>query len=78
MSVVDELIGWVKKKPLILIRFDKDDSQSLHNSYQGFERLTFTKRHSVFQSINPVSYTHLLSCGGLAIRAYQCAQRQVQ
>lgn len=52
MSVVDELIRWVKKKPLILIRFDEDDSQSLHNSYQGFERLTFTKRHSVFQSIN--------------------------
>ncbi|WP_300717799.1 hypothetical protein [uncultured Desulfovibrio sp.] len=52
MSVVDELVRWVKKKPLLLIRFDEDYSQSLHNSYQGFERLTLTKRHSVFQSIN--------------------------
>ena len=43
MSVVDELVRWVKKKPLLLIRFDEDYSQSLHNSYQGFERLTLTK-----------------------------------
>ncbi|WP_299391812.1 hypothetical protein [uncultured Desulfovibrio sp.] len=52
MNTVDQLVRWVQRKPLILIRFDKEYSLSLYNSPQRFERLTLTQRHSVFQSIN--------------------------
>lgn len=52
MTVVDELVRWVRKKPLILIRFDEDDSRLLHYFAQGLELFTFAKRHSAFQSIN--------------------------
>lgn len=49
MTTVDKITNWVEKKPLILVRFDEDYSESLLNSRQGFEHLTIVKPHSVFQ-----------------------------
>lgn len=49
MNGVDEIAKWVLKKPLILVRFDEDFSESLHNSRQGFEHLTMVKPHSEFK-----------------------------
>lgn len=51
MSTVVKIAEWVQKKPLILIRFDEDFSESLHNSHQGFEHLTIVKPRSAFQAI---------------------------
>lgn len=50
MNTAVKIANWVKKKPMILIRFDEAFSESLHNSRQGFEHLTIVKPHSVFQS----------------------------
>jgi len=49
MSAVVKLANWVQKRPLILLRFDEEFSESLHNSQQGFEHLTIAKPHLVFQ-----------------------------
>jgi hypothetical protein len=49
MSAAVKIAQWVEKKPMILIRFDKDFSESLLNSRQGFEHLTIVKPHRVFQ-----------------------------
>lgn len=49
MSIVVKIANWIEKKPLILIRFDEDFSESLLNSRQGFEHLTIVQPHSVFQ-----------------------------
>lgn len=46
-----KLTKWAQKKPLILIRFDEAQSESLHNSRQGFEQLTLVKSHSALQAI---------------------------
>ena len=51
MSTVAKLTKWVEKKPLILIRFDEDFSESLRNSQQGYEQLTMVKPHATFQAI---------------------------
>ncbi len=51
MSIVDEIAKWVLKKPLVLIRFDEDNSESLQNSRNGFEYLTMVKSHSDFEAI---------------------------
>ena len=51
MSIVDEIAKWVLKKPLVLIRFDEDNSESLQNSRNGFEYLTMVKSHSEFEAI---------------------------
>ncbi len=48
MSAAIKIANWVQQKPMILIRFDEAYSDSLHNSQQGFERLTIVKPHSVF------------------------------
>lgn len=51
MNAAEKIAKWVQKKPLILIRFDKEYSESLLNSRQGFEHLTIVKPHSTFQDI---------------------------
>lgn len=52
MSAAIKIANWVQKKPMILIRFDEQFSESLLNSRQGFEHLTIVKPHSVFQDLN--------------------------
>ena len=49
MSVTAKIANWVEKKPMILISFDEEFSESLLNSRQGLEHLTLVKPHSVFQ-----------------------------
>ena len=49
MNMVVEIASWVQKKPLILIRLDGVDSESLINSRQGFEHLTLVRPHSVLK-----------------------------
>jgi len=51
MNVADKIANWVQRKPMILIRFDEVFSESLHNSRQGFEHLTFVKPHSALQDL---------------------------
>lgn len=51
MTMAAKLTGWVQQKPLILIRFDEAQSESLHNSSKGFEHLTLVKPHSALQAI---------------------------
>lgn len=48
MNIITKIAQWVEKKPLILIRFDEEFSESLLNSTHGFEHLTIAKPHSVF------------------------------
>jgi hypothetical protein len=48
MSSAEKLAAWVTKKPLWLIRFDESYSEALSNTKSGFERLSLTKPHSVF------------------------------
>lgn len=50
MSAVTMIASWVHKKPIILIRLNGELSESLRNSFKGFEHLTIAKRHSVFDS----------------------------
>ena len=49
MSAAVKIANWVEKKPMILIRFGEEHSESLHNSRQGFEQLTIVKPHSISQ-----------------------------
>jgi hypothetical protein len=49
MSASIKIAKWVQKKPMVLIRFDQEFSDSLHNSRHGFEHLTIVKPHSVLQ-----------------------------
>ena len=49
MNSWEALQSWVRQKPLALIRFDEQHSASLYESKQGFEHLTFAKRHADFQ-----------------------------
>lgn len=49
MSAAVKIAQWVEKKPMILVRFDEDFSESLLNSRNGFEHLTIVKPHRVFQ-----------------------------
>lgn len=50
MSAAVKIAKWVQKKPMILIRFDEEFSDFLHNSKQGFEYLTIAQPHSVFRN----------------------------
>ncbi|MBW2630563.1 MAG: hypothetical protein JRC90_02165 [Deltaproteobacteria bacterium] len=52
MSILEDLARWVEKKPLVLMRFDKEFAESLQNSNHGFERFTFAKPHNAFEGIN--------------------------
>lgn len=52
MSAVVKISKWVEKKPMMLLRFDEANSDSLHNSRQGFEHLTLVKPHSSLQGFN--------------------------
>lgn len=45
-----KLSSWVQKKPIVLIRFDKQDSEALHESRQGFEHLTIARPHSILSN----------------------------
>ena len=49
MDEVAKIAKWVEKKPLILIKFDVEFSESLFNSRQGFDHLTIVKPHSVYK-----------------------------
>lgn len=51
MSHIDKLYKIVEKKPMILIRFDEELSESLINSKQGFDHLTIVRPHSVLQDL---------------------------
>lgn len=51
MNAAVAIAKWVQKKPMILIRFDGEYSESLLNSRQGFEHLTIVKPHSTFRDI---------------------------
>lgn len=44
----ERLTDWVRKRPLLLIRFDDRYSEALSNTKSGFERISLTKPHSVF------------------------------
>lgn len=46
MTMVEDLINWVQRKPVIVIRFNRQFSEALYNSRQGFEHLTFTRPHA--------------------------------
>jgi hypothetical protein len=48
MTTASKLAAWVRKKPIVLIRFDEAFSKALLNSRQGFESLTLAKPHDVF------------------------------
>ena len=50
MRDATKLAEWVEKKPLVLIRFDEEYSDSLFNTKQGFEQLTVAKPHSVYHN----------------------------
>lgn len=50
MNASVKIAQWVNNKPIILIRFDKEISECLLNSKQGFEHLTIAKLHRVFQN----------------------------
>lgn len=52
MDIVENLIKWVEKKPIILKKFNKTDSTSLNRSRNAFEHLTFIRRHNEFDGIN--------------------------
>lgn len=49
MSTAVKLANWVRKKPMILIRFDEEFSGSLLESRQGFDHLTIVKPHSLLR-----------------------------
>jgi hypothetical protein len=49
MTTADKIAIWVRKKPLIFIRFDEAFSGSLLESRQGFEHLTIVKPHAVLR-----------------------------
>ena len=51
MSTAVKIAKWVQKKPIILISFDEQFSESLLNSQQGFEHLTIVKPHQMFQEL---------------------------
>lgn len=51
MNVSAKLANWVKSNPIILIRFDEEFSESLHNSKLGFEHLTLVKPHRMLQAL---------------------------
>ncbi len=50
-EVIQNLASWVEKRPLILKRFDADDSESLYNSRNGLNRFTFIRPHREFKNI---------------------------
>ena len=50
MSSAIKIAKWVQKKPIILIRFNEADSESLHESLQGFEHLTIVRPHSALHA----------------------------
>ncbi len=50
MSAAAKLATWVRKKPMIVIRFDENFSGSLLESRQGFEHLTIVKPHTVLRN----------------------------
>lgn len=52
MSTASKLIQWVQEKPLLLIRFNKELSTQLLNSWSGFKRLTMARHHSTFHDVS--------------------------
>lgn len=50
MSAADELVRWVERKPLILIRFDDDESERLWECRRWPEWFTFVRPHALFES----------------------------
>lgn len=53
MTTVDSLANWVQERPMVLIRFNEANSESLHNSRQGFEHLTLVEPHEALQATRP-------------------------
>lgn len=49
MTPMEELAGWVQKKPIVLMRFDEEYSGALFESREGFEYFTIVRPHAVFQ-----------------------------
>ena len=50
MSSAVKIASWVRKKPLILIRFDAESSERLLNAKNASRHFTLAKPHSVFQN----------------------------
>lgn len=51
MNAADKLAAWVEKRPLILTRFDKSDSEKLLSSRDWPNRFTFARRHGEFDGV---------------------------
>jgi hypothetical protein len=49
MSTAVKIAKWVQKKPMVLICFNEESSESLMSLRQGYEHLTIIKRHSDLQ-----------------------------
>ncbi len=49
MSVLEDLSVWVNKKPLIIVRFDNEESERLNESRRGMERFSFARRHEALE-----------------------------
>lgn len=50
MTLVDDLSRWVQERPLIVVRFDADEAESLNESRRGMERFSFARRHHQLES----------------------------
>src|SRR5262249_19330215 len=48
---VETLKKLVEQKPLIIIRFDRDEWESLYDSRRGFHEFTIARSHSLFEGV---------------------------
>ena len=51
MSLLDTLLQWVERKPLVLLRLEDDSAQALRESRRGIDCFTVAKPHSVFHEL---------------------------
>ncbi len=51
MDILQNLLRWLEKKPLILLRFPDGFEEAIRGSKNGFERFTFAKPHWVFDDL---------------------------
>ncbi len=70
MNSSEALQSWVRKKPLCLIKLDQDHSDSLNESKQGFEHLTFAKPHATFQDFCISTFCLMEAHGDKGTRCY--------
>jgi len=51
MSVLGELLQWVERKPLVLLRFEDGFERALRDSRRGIDRFTVAKPHGAFHEL---------------------------